>query len=123
MSTAHLKEPHSVGYGYQIWVDDREGAFMFQGAFGQILAVIPGKDMGIAYTSGANHPERDYVWEHVWSLLVDRVDTAEPAAAEEEEKNQLELERITAGLKKRGGTNRESRGMRPGDFTKTSQKC
>ncbi len=99
VSTAHLGRPFCNGYGYQIWLDDREGTYMFQGAFGQILAVIPGKDMVLSYTSGANRPERDKVWNHIWELLLDRVDKEPAKEAEAEKRDQAELNRLTAGMK------------------------
>lgn len=70
----HLDEPHIAGYGYQIWVDQREGAYIFRGAFGQICAVIPGKDMVIAYTGGSGAQERREAWEAIWDLAVAPVD-------------------------------------------------
>ena len=66
----HLDEPHIAGYGYQIWVDEREGAYLFRGAFGQICAVIPGKDMVIAYTGGSDGAARRVAWEKIWELAV-----------------------------------------------------
>lgn len=66
----HLDEAHIAGYGYQIWIDEREGAYMFRGAFGQICAVIPGKDMVIAYTGGSDGAARRIAWEKIWDLTV-----------------------------------------------------
>jgi len=54
----HLDEPHMAGYGYQMWIDQREGACHFKGAFGQECTVIPGKDMVIAYTGGSSSQAR-----------------------------------------------------------------
>lgn len=84
VTMGHLDEPHIAGYGYQIWVDQREGCFCLRGAFGQICAVIPGKDMVIVYTGGSNAPERRIVWEKIWDLLVDSVDRDSPVGGEQE---------------------------------------
>lgn len=54
----HLNEPHMAGYGYQIWVDEREGSFMFRGAFGQMIVVVPGKDLVLSWTSGSRRQSK-----------------------------------------------------------------
>ena len=41
------------GYGYQIWMSDEEGAFQFNGAFGQYVLVFPKYDAVIAMYSGS----------------------------------------------------------------------
>lgn len=43
----------SDGYGYQIWMCGKDGAYEFNGAFGQIMMVIPQYDVVVAVTAGA----------------------------------------------------------------------
>lgn len=88
----HLDEPHIAGYGYQIWVDGREDAFLLRGAFGQICAVIPGKDMVIAYTGGSGAEVRRQAWEKIWELVV------EPAGSPLDEADDPALRELTASL-------------------------
>lgn len=40
------------GYGYQIWMGERAGTYIFNGMLGQNIVVIPDKDMVIATTAG-----------------------------------------------------------------------
>lgn len=70
ITMGHLDEPHMAGYGYQMWIDQREGACHFKGAFGQECTVIPGKDMIIAYTGGSSSQARRAAAEKIWELLV-----------------------------------------------------
>lgn len=46
-------EMHS-GYGYQIWMSDEEGAYQFNGAFGQYVLVFPKYDAVIVLFSGSS---------------------------------------------------------------------
>jgi shikimate dehydrogenase len=87
----HLKEPHTAGYGYQLWIDGREGCFLFKGAFGQICAVIPGKDMVIAYTGGIASDDREKIWDRIWELLVEPAKEKEISWTEEEENRLTKL--------------------------------
>lgn len=50
----HIKkcEEASDGYGYQIWMCAMEGAFNFNGVFGQYVLVVPKYDFVIAITAG-----------------------------------------------------------------------
>ena len=57
-SVSFMHEEQFAGYGYQIWVDEREGSFMFRGAFGQMIVVVPGKDLVLSWTSGAGGKAR-----------------------------------------------------------------
>ncbi|SMC37528.1 serine hydrolase domain-containing protein [Papillibacter cinnamivorans] len=41
------------GYGYQIWMCSRKGAYQFNGAFGQILIVVPDQELVVAVTGGS----------------------------------------------------------------------
>lgn len=43
------------GYGYQIWLSDNEGAYQFNGAFGQYVLVFPKHDTVIAIFSGSSN--------------------------------------------------------------------
>ena len=43
----------SDGYGYQIWMCGPDGAYEFNGAFGQIMMVIPRYDVVVAVTASA----------------------------------------------------------------------
>ncbi|HPE15709.1 MAG TPA: serine hydrolase, partial [Oscillospiraceae bacterium] len=43
----------SDGYGYQIWMCGTDGAYEFNGAFGQIMMVVPRYDVVVAVTAGA----------------------------------------------------------------------
>ena len=70
----HLHDPHVAGYGYQIWIDDREKAFSFRGAFGQMCLVVPGKDMVLAWTGGTNSEDRADMLVKIWDLFIHRVD-------------------------------------------------
>lgn len=47
------KSNGSIGYGYQMWISPIEGAYQFNGAFGQYVIICPKQDMVIAITSGA----------------------------------------------------------------------
>ena len=89
----HLDEPHIAGYGYQLWIDEREGCYLFRGAFGQICAVIPGRDMVISYTGGSDSLPRREAWEMIWELAV------EPAGEENCSIDREErLKEVIAGL-------------------------
>ncbi|MCI9156479.1 MAG: serine hydrolase [Lawsonibacter sp.] len=89
----HLDEPHMAGYGYQMWIDRREGAYHFKGAFGQECTVIPGKDMVVVYTGGSSSQARREAAEKIWELLVTPAGPALPAPADPEA-----LCRLTASL-------------------------
>ena len=69
----HLDEPHMAGYGYQIWVDEREGSFMFRGAFGQMIVVVPGKDLVLSWTSGAGGKAREDMMEVLWDVFISKI--------------------------------------------------
>lgn len=43
------------GYGYQLWDFGAQGAYQFNGLFGQYVIVLPQRDMVIAVTSGSPH--------------------------------------------------------------------
>ena len=45
---------HETGYGYHLWSFPIEGAYQFNGVFGQYVIVIPGLDVVIAMTSGSH---------------------------------------------------------------------
>lgn len=62
--------PQMVGYGYQIWVDAREKAFSLRGACGQVCTVFPELGAVVAYTAGANGPERQTIERLIWEILV-----------------------------------------------------
>ena len=47
-------DPTTTGYGYQIWTLE-DGAFLFNGMFGQSVYVFPEQDMVIVLTSGAQN--------------------------------------------------------------------
>ena len=47
-------DPTTTGYGYQIWTLE-DGAFLFNGMFGQNVYVFPEQDMVIVLTSGAQN--------------------------------------------------------------------
>lgn len=89
----HLNEPHTAGYGYQLWIDQREGAYHFKGAFGQECTVIPGKDMVISYTGGSSAQARRAAAEKIWELLVNPAGPPLPQPGRPEE-----LARLTASL-------------------------
>ncbi len=42
------------GYGYQIWISDEDGAYQFNGAFGQYVLVFPKYDTVIVLFSGSS---------------------------------------------------------------------
>ena len=44
---------HKTAYGYHVWDFPIEGAYQFNGVFGQYVVVIPGADMVLALTSGS----------------------------------------------------------------------
>jgi CubicO group peptidase (beta-lactamase class C family) len=46
---------HSSGYGYQIWDFAANGAYQFNGVFGQYVIVLPARDMVVAITSGSQN--------------------------------------------------------------------
>lgn len=78
-----IQDPHTAGYGYQIWVDEREHAFMFRGAFGQICLAVPDKDMVIAYTGAAGSAERQQALEKIWELAIEAAGESENASEAE----------------------------------------
>ncbi len=43
------------GYGYQIWMCPMEGAYQFNGAFGQYVVVMPKEDMVLVITGGSQN--------------------------------------------------------------------
>ncbi len=44
---------HADGYGYQIWNFAANGAYQYNGVFGQYVIILPDRDMIIAITSGS----------------------------------------------------------------------
>lgn len=46
---------HADGYGYQIWNFAANGAYQYNGVFGQYVIVLPERDMVIAITSGSQN--------------------------------------------------------------------
>ena len=40
------------GYGYQVWLCRFDGAYQFNGAYGQYVVILPEQDMVIAILSG-----------------------------------------------------------------------
>ena len=66
------KDESDPGYGYQIWMCHRPGAYMFCGMFGQYVFVVPDLDMVIAMTSAngqgsADHPVENILWRNLES--------------------------------------------------------
>lgn len=103
MTMAHLDEPHMAGYGYQLWIDERENCFCFRGAFGQVCAVIPGKDMTITFTGGTDNAQRRVMWEKIWELVVNRVADS-PIAVDEKAQAKLQKLERTMGISMAEGT-------------------
>lgn len=46
---------HADGYGYQIWNFAANGAYQYNGVFGQYVIILPERDMVIAITSGSQN--------------------------------------------------------------------
>ncbi len=90
--------PQMAGYGYQIWISKREGAFLLRGACGQVCMVFPELGAVVAYTSGANGPERQTVEKRIWDTLVpgmkEPVNSPEGETAWQEEQKRMEKFRI-----------------------------
>lgn len=91
----HLDEPNMAGYGYQLWIGKEEGAYYFRGAFGQICAVIPGKDMVIIMTGASDNVTRRDTWNKIWNLLVTPADDAESAPEDSDAGGESELNEMT----------------------------
>ncbi|MBC7725271.1 MAG: serine hydrolase [Burkholderiaceae bacterium] len=76
---------HTLGYGYQFW-RSQHGAYRADGAFGQMIIVLPEAQSVVVMTSGLpdTQPARDAVWEHLLPALSGDVplpaDAAAPAA-------------------------------------------
>lgn len=47
------------GYGYQVWMGKRPGAYLFNGMLGQIVYIIPDLQMVFAFTGGSDNLYRD----------------------------------------------------------------
>ena len=62
-STSHqieTREQHyAAHYGYQLWDFNAEGAYQFNGVFGQYVIVLPKQDMVVAITSGSQELFKD----------------------------------------------------------------
>ncbi len=71
MEISHDREDYIAGYGYQMWICDRYGAFFFRGAFGQVCAVIPEKDMVFAYTGANDKATRKKIWESIMENILE----------------------------------------------------
>lgn len=59
-----------LGYGYQIWIDSRSGAFSARGAFGQGCLVLPRQDAVITWFSGADAQQSAGISALLWEMLV-----------------------------------------------------
>lgn len=95
MLIGNTKEDHIAGYGYQMWIGEEYGTYFFRGAFGQILAIVPEKNMAFAYTGANGKPERQKIWEAIVKYII------EPAKDEKLVENtvaQAALDEITAEM-------------------------
>lgn len=59
-----------LGYGYQLWVDSRAGAFSARGAFGQGCLVLRQQDAVITWFSGADARQSTKISELMWEMLI-----------------------------------------------------
>lgn len=65
-------EPDTAGYGYQIWIDQREHAYSMRGAFGQLCMVFPDRELVVAVTAGAAKEKPAEIMAAVWDELIER---------------------------------------------------
>ncbi len=71
------------GYGYQVWMADREGSFQFNGAFGQYVIGMPKHDALVAVFSGsANLFAHGTLGAHIERLFSEVSQAELPADAE-----------------------------------------
>ncbi len=52
MATTKQVENDSFGYGFQLWMEEREGSFAFNGLFGQNIIIYPDMDMVLMINAG-----------------------------------------------------------------------
>ena len=55
IQTPTRESDHANGYGYQIWNFAANGAYQYNGVFGQYVIMLPERDMVIAITSGSQN--------------------------------------------------------------------
>jgi CubicO group peptidase (beta-lactamase class C family) len=58
------------GYGFQMWMC-RNNAFRADGAYGQVIMIIPDKDAVVVLTAQNSdfQAELDLVWKHIYPAL------------------------------------------------------
>ncbi len=83
------------GYGYQIWIYNKEDAYAARGACGQFCVVLPQRDAVITLFSGTNSKEREQICDAIWDILV----PAMKDTAEEDKVAQKKLEQKLTSLR------------------------
>lgn len=61
MSAKHIetKDTEGCGYGYQVWMSHRKGAYQFNGMLGQTAIIMPDIQMVVVTTGGSTETGRD----------------------------------------------------------------
>lgn len=83
------REKHIAGYGYQMWVGEEYGAYFMRGAFGQVCAIVPEKDMVFSYFGENDKKARAQIWENILKYILDPISDEPVSAAGEEELQKL----------------------------------
>lgn len=63
------------GYGYQVWMCSPENVYRADGAYGQLILIMPDQDAVIALTARTTQAHRvmQLVWEHLRPVMFDRM--------------------------------------------------
>lgn len=63
----HVTADDGFGYGYQWWVDEKVDAYLARGRAGQLIFVVPGKQLVVAITANPmdDRPLRGLIEDYV----------------------------------------------------------
>lgn len=113
-----IKDERKHGYGYQLWIGEKHGAYHFNGAFGQYVIVIPKFNAVIGiYSGNVNLFSQNDLLAEIYALFEGSTMTALPEGVfveeslKENEKTHNELLALSNSLRVLDtfGTNRENR--------------
>lgn len=89
-STTKQADNEKYGYGYQIWLEEEQGSFAFNGLFGQDVVVYPDKDMILMINCGNNEITQEgtmtEIMRRFWGIGYRPADGPLPADPEQQQK-------------------------------------
>ena len=92
---AQAKNAHGEEYGYQLWVDRKNGVYLFNGMFGQYVVCAPQQCLVIAVNAGAEH---FFVQSEAYELICRFIGRAlGPSTAAQQRRLEFTLSHLVCG--------------------------